>query len=67
MVYLNPTSVATSREANRYRLEKMGMTGVKPFHALTYEMGMPGSRYRLPGYNFRRVLRNALRESQKTG
>jgi len=24
---LNPTSVTTSREANRYRLEKMGMTG----------------------------------------
>jgi hypothetical protein len=25
--YLNPSSVATSREANRYRLEKMGMIG----------------------------------------
>ena len=27
LVHLNPTSVATSPEANRYRLEKMGMTG----------------------------------------
>ena len=27
LVHLNPTSVTTSREANRYRLERMGMTG----------------------------------------
>ena len=27
LAHLNPTSVTTSREANRYRLEKMGMTG----------------------------------------
>ena len=27
LAHLNPTPVTTSREANRYRLEKMGMTG----------------------------------------
>ena len=27
LAHLNPTSVDTSREANRYHLEKMGMTG----------------------------------------
>ena len=27
LAHLNPTSVTTSREANRYRLEEMGMTG----------------------------------------
>ena len=31
LAHLNPTSVTTSREADRYRLEKMGMTGYGSF------------------------------------
>ncbi|HUT69603.1 MAG TPA: hypothetical protein VMW89_02905 [Desulfatiglandales bacterium] len=31
LAHLNPISVATPRETNRYRLEKIGMTGQRSF------------------------------------